>query len=68
MLSRRLGSPPIDDSSVGYAGYGAIVPSVPLFMFVFLFGLSMDYHVFILSRIRDRPEPEYGRGPALPMA
>jgi putative drug exporter of the RND superfamily len=27
---------------------------VPLFMFVFLFGLSMDYHVFILSRIRER--------------
>ena len=26
---------------------------VPLFMFVFLFGLSMDYHVFILSRIRE---------------
>ena len=24
----------------------------PLFMFVFLFGISMDYHVFILSRIR----------------
>ena len=26
---------------------------VPLFMFVFLFGLSMDYHVFILSRIKE---------------
>jgi RND superfamily putative drug exporter len=26
---------------------------VPLFMFVFLFGISMDYHVFILSRIRE---------------
>jgi RND superfamily putative drug exporter len=26
---------------------------VPLFLFVFLFGLSMDYHVFILSRIRE---------------
>ena len=29
------------------------MPWVPLFMFVFLFGLSMDYHVFILSRIRE---------------
>ncbi len=38
---------------LGYASYGAIVPWVPLFMFVFLFGLSMDYHVFILSRIRE---------------
>jgi len=27
---------------------------VPLFTFVLLFGLSMDYHVFILSRIRER--------------
>ncbi|HKR69550.1 MAG TPA: MMPL family transporter [Streptosporangiaceae bacterium] len=38
---------------LGYSGYGAIVPWVPLFIFVFLFGLSMDYHVFILSRIRE---------------
>jgi len=36
-----------------FAGYGAIVPWVPLFMFVFLFGLSMDYHVFLLSRITE---------------
>ncbi|MBI5948128.1 MAG: MMPL family transporter [Chloroflexi bacterium] len=27
---------------------------VPLFMFATLFGLSMDYHVFLLSRIRER--------------
>jgi RND superfamily putative drug exporter len=38
---------------IGYTGYGAIVPWIPLFLFVFLFGLSMDYHVFILSRIRE---------------
>jgi RND superfamily putative drug exporter len=38
---------------LGFTGYGAIVPWIPLFMFVFLFGLSMDYHVFILSRIRE---------------
>jgi RND superfamily putative drug exporter len=31
---------------------------LPLFMFVILFGLSMDYHVFILSRIREA----YDRG------
>ncbi len=36
-----------------FTGFGAITPWVPLFMFVFLFGLSMDYHVFILSRIRE---------------
>jgi len=38
---------------LGFTSYGAIVPWVPLFLFVFLFGLSMDYHVFILSRIRE---------------
>src|SRR6266536_2964624 len=30
-----------------------IIPYLPLFMFVLLFGLSMDYQVFILSRIRE---------------
>jgi RND superfamily putative drug exporter len=38
---------------LSFTGYGAIVPWVPLFMFVFLFGLSMDYHVFLLSRISE---------------
>jgi putative drug exporter of the RND superfamily len=38
----------------GVASSGTIAQWVPLFMFVFLFGLSMDYHVFILSRIRER--------------
>ncbi|HYI99993.1 MAG TPA: MMPL family transporter [Thermoleophilaceae bacterium] len=32
---------------------GAIVPWLPLFMFVILFGLSMDYHVFILTRVKE---------------
>ena len=32
---------------------GAIAPWLPLFMFVILFGLSMDYHVFILTRIKE---------------
>jgi putative drug exporter of the RND superfamily len=36
-----------------FSSFGAITNWVPLFMFVFLFGLSMDYHVFILSRIRE---------------
>jgi putative drug exporter of the RND superfamily len=39
---------------LGFSSNGAIAQWVPLFMFVFLFGLSMDYHVFILSRIRER--------------
>ncbi len=38
---------------LGYHSFGGIISWVPLFMFVFLFGISMDYHVFILSRIRE---------------
>ena len=38
---------------LGYTSFGGIISWVPLFMFVFLFGVSMDYHVFILSRIRE---------------
>jgi uncharacterized membrane protein YdfJ with MMPL/SSD domain len=37
---------------------GGIASWLPLFMFVILFGLSMDYHVFILSRVRE----SYDRG------
>ncbi|HEX3959954.1 MAG TPA: MMPL family transporter [Trebonia sp.] len=36
-----------------FTPYGGIVPWLPLFMFVLIFGLSMDYHVFILSRVRE---------------
>jgi len=32
---------------------GGVTSWLPLFMFVILFGLSMDYHVFILSRIKE---------------
>ncbi len=38
---------------LGFTSFGGIMDWVPLFMFVFLFGLSMDYHVFILSRIAE---------------
>jgi len=38
---------------LGYTSFGGIIFWVPLMMFVFLFGISMDYHVFILSRIRE---------------
>jgi RND superfamily putative drug exporter len=40
-------------SLLGFTSFGALVPWVPLFTFVMLFGLSMDYHVFILSRVRE---------------
>ena len=40
------------ESLLGFESNGAIA-WLPLFLFVVLFGLSMDYHVFILSRIRE---------------
>ncbi|MFD5244664.1 MMPL family transporter [Amycolatopsis sp. NPDC058340] len=41
-------------SILGFAPYGGVVGWLPMFMFVLLLGLSMDYHIFILSRIRER--------------
>jgi RND superfamily putative drug exporter len=38
---------------LGFSSTAGIDPSVPLLLFVILFGLSMDYHVFIVSRIRE---------------
>jgi uncharacterized membrane protein YdfJ with MMPL/SSD domain len=38
---------------LGFESNGAIASWLPLFLFVILFGLSMDYHVFILSRVRE---------------
>jgi RND superfamily putative drug exporter len=38
---------------LGFQTNGAIISWLPLFLFVVLFGLSMDYHVFILSRVRE---------------
>ena len=40
-------------SLLGFTSIGGVVNWLPLFLFVILFGLSMDYHVFILSRIRE---------------
>ena len=41
------------ESLLGFSSFGGITSWLPLFLFVILFGLSMDYHVFILSRIRE---------------
>ena len=38
----------------GFQHAEAIDAWIPLFLFSILFGLSMDYHVFLLSRIRER--------------
>ena len=41
------------ESLLGFEATGAVSSWLPLFLFVLLFGLSMDYHVFILSRVRE---------------
>ncbi len=38
---------------LGFHSNGAIITWLPLFLFAVLFGLSMDYHVFILTRIKE---------------
>jgi uncharacterized membrane protein YdfJ with MMPL/SSD domain len=43
----------IGEGLLGASPAGGISAVVPLLLFVILFGLSMDYHVFILSRIRE---------------
>src|SRR5262245_61200233 len=39
---------------LGFTSTAGVSPVIPLLLFVILFGLSMDYHVFIVSRIRER--------------
>ena len=51
-------------SLVGTHAVGAIDSWIPLFLFVVLFGLSMDYHVFVVSRIREARD----RGMTTPQA
>ena len=46
------------ENLIGFTSIGSITSWLPLFLFVVLFGLSMDYHVFILTRIREA----YDRG------
>ena len=41
------------ESLLGFESTGAVTSWLPLFLFVVLFGLSMDYHVFILTRVRE---------------
>ncbi|MET0615808.1 MAG: MMPL family transporter [Thermoleophilaceae bacterium] len=41
------------ESLLGFESNGGVTNWLPLFLFVVLFGLSMDYHVFILSRVRE---------------
>jgi uncharacterized membrane protein YdfJ with MMPL/SSD domain len=52
------------EGPLGFTSNGGITSWLPLFLFVILFGLSMDYHVFILSRVREA----YQKGMSTPEA
>jgi uncharacterized membrane protein YdfJ with MMPL/SSD domain len=53
------------ESLLDFESTGSIVAWLPLFLFVVLFGLSMDYHVFILSRIREAHDRGLGTDDAI---
>ena len=40
--------------ALGMPVVGGIAPWIPLFLFAVLFGLSMDYHMFLMTRIKER--------------
>ena len=43
----------VADSLLGVTGTGPILPFLPIMVFAILFGLSMDYQVFLVSRMRE---------------
>jgi RND superfamily putative drug exporter len=43
----------IGDALLGFDSWGAIDVTTPVLLFVFVFGLSMDYEVFLLARIKE---------------
>jgi uncharacterized membrane protein YdfJ with MMPL/SSD domain len=53
IVPATLGKIPGGEALTGTTAPGAIESWVPLFVFVVLFGLSMDYNVFVVSRIRE---------------
>jgi uncharacterized membrane protein YdfJ with MMPL/SSD domain len=55
-------------SVLGFSQTGPITAWLPLFLFVVLFGLSMDYHVFILSRVREAVDGGMRTDDAVPYA
>jgi RND superfamily putative drug exporter len=43
----------VGDALLGFDSWGAIDVTTPVLLFVFVFGLSMDYEVFLLARIKE---------------
>jgi RND superfamily putative drug exporter len=53
------------ESLLGFRSVGGVAPVIPLFLFVILFGLSMDYHVLVISRIREAVDRGMGNDAAV---
>lgn len=53
VLIFQEGWPPGIENLLGFEATGIVESWLPLFLFAILFGLSMDYHMFILSRIKE---------------
>jgi len=53
------------ESLLDFKSNGGIAPWLPMFLFVILFGLSMDYHVFILSKVRELYDRGYSNDEAV---
>jgi uncharacterized membrane protein YdfJ with MMPL/SSD domain len=53
------------ESLFDFTSNGGIAFWLPIFLFVILFGLSMDYHVFILTRIREARDRGLSTGEAI---
>ncbi len=56
------------ESLLDFQSNKSITSWLPLFLFVVLFGLSMDYHVFILSRVREAYDRGMSTGDAVSYA
>jgi uncharacterized membrane protein YdfJ with MMPL/SSD domain len=56
------------ESLLDFESTGGITSWLPLFLFVVLFGLSMDYHVFILTRVREAVDRGLGTEEAVAQA
>ncbi|MFG1995584.1 MMPL family transporter [Actinoplanes sp. NPDC048988] len=50
----------VGDAVLGFDSWGAIDVTTPVLLFVFVFGLSMDYQVFLLARIREEGDVRGG--------
>ena len=53
------------ESLLNFQSFGGVTSWLPLFLFVVLFGLSMDYHILILSRVREAYDSGMSTGQAV---